>query len=623
MPLYLSTLRWIFRGGIVSVGIKRLKLFFRFNKYLFPYWDKEVIILVCTVFATLFSLASPYLTKITIDFAYANRDFYLFNMLVLSGALIFIFSGLLNGIKSYISVYVKQLLTFDIRADYYRHLQKLSIRFFQSRTTGEQMYRVGGDINNVASMATDTIPNVITTIIRLVFLFSISFVLSWKLTLIALLITPFFYLHSYVFGEKLRERNKEMTEKGQDILSSLQDAFSNIRLIKVFGKEKNEVRRYLTDQIDMIRLSLKNYKMGVASGSTLSIMNTLVMTSLSYYAGYLIIVEELTLGSLTALVLYLVQLFGLLKSLGTTYQGVIIKFVNIERLVETFDAAIEISDKPNAVALRKIEGEVEFRDIHFGYKNGEEILKGVNFKIAPNSTVGIMGKSGAGKTTILNLVLRLYDPWKGSVLIDGKDVRDLKLQILREKTGVVFQEPYLLNGTIAENISYGKPDATRREIIAAAELADAHDFIKGFPDAYESEIGEGGCNLSQGQKQRIAIARALVKKPGILILDEATSSLGSDSEGEIKKSLSALKDRCTIIIVSHRLSTIMDADSIFVLEDGMITSKGTHEDLLEENSFYRNVYNEQFKKSGKPRLEILREKINKPEQKEKETDNGA
>ncbi|RMF93994.1 MAG: ABC transporter ATP-binding protein, partial [Candidatus Schekmanbacteria bacterium] len=597
--------------GVGIQKVKRLKLFLRFNKYLLPYWDKEAVILICTLFATLFSLISPYLTKITIDYAYTNRDFFLFNMLVLSGALIFIFSGLLNGIKNYVSIYVKQLLTFDIRSDYYRHLHKLSIRFFQSRSTGEQMYRIGGDINNVASMATETIPTILTTCVRLVFLFVITFTLSWKLTLIALLITPLFYLHSHYFGEKLRERNKEMTEKGQDILSSLQDVFSNIRLIKVFGKERSEIKRYLTDQIDMIRLSLKNYKMGVASGSTLSIMNTVVMTSLSYYAGYLVIIQELTLGSLTALVLYLVQLFGLLKSLGSIYQGVVIKFVNMERLAETFDAEVEVKERTDAFAIKRIRGNIEFRDVAFGYKENEAILKDLSFQIEPHAIVGIVGKSGAGKTTILNLILRLYDPWKGSILIDGMDLRDLKLKDLREKIGVVFQEPYLLNGTIAENISFGNPKATKKEIIEAAELADAHDFIKNFPDAYDSEIGEGGCSLSQGQKQRIAIARALIKKPDLLLLDEATSSLGSDSEAKIKKTIFALKDECTIIWVSHRISTIMDADTIFVLDNGRISSCGTHNRLLEDSPFYRRIYNEQFKITGKPYFEILRDKNKK------------
>lgn len=581
----------------------RLAQIIRFGKYLLSYWDKELALLAGRVFSALLSLVTPFLARLTFDYAYGRRDLWVFNVVVLAGAIIWAFSGLLNLIQQYMETYIQQRLDLDIRRIYYAHLQSLSLRFFQSRSTGEQMFRAEADIQSVAGLIVNTIPTAFITALRLVGLLGISFYLHWRLTFLILAVSPLFYFHAHYFGNKQRAIFRRVVAKSQEISAELQEAISHARLIKAFGQEKKETLRYIRRWIERIRLSLQSTRLSIYASSTGSLLNTLVATGLSYYLGYQLIRGTLSLGTLIALSLYLFQLLGVLKSLGGIYANVIVRFVSIDRLLETLDARIEIADAPDAVEWRvtadsnHFAGAIVLRNVTFGYEVSKAVLQDISLEVSPGQTVALVGPSGVGKTTLISLLLRLYDPWSGQILLDGHDVRKLKLGSIRRWIGIAMQDPLLLNGSIRDNICFGNPTASEAQVREAAILADAHAFIAELPRGYDTVIGEEGCNLSAGQQQRIAIARALVKAPRVLILDEAMSSISSASEQRILKSLRDFHGQRTTIIASHRLSTVRDADRIYVLENGRIAEEGSHADLIDKQGAYYRLFADQIERA--------------------------
>ncbi len=576
----------------------RLGQIIRFSRYLLPYWDKEITIIICRAFSALIGLGSPFLAKLTFDYAYNNRDLQVFNVLVLAGGIVWAGSGLLGVIQQYIEAYIQHRLDLDIRGDYYQHLQKLSLRFFQSRSTGEQMYRTDADIQGVSSFIVSTIPTLLITALQLAALLAISLWLHWRLTFLIVGIAPLFYLHAHYFGNKQRAIFKQVVEKSQQISSELQEAISHTRLIKAFGREKTEARRYIRRWIESIRLGFDRLRMSIYASTTGSLLNTAVVTGISYYMGYQLIRGGLTLGTLIALSLYLFQLLGILKSLGGLYSGIVIRFVSIDRLLETLDAPIEIADAPGAIELANVERAIAFQGVTFGYEAGKTVLEDITLHVQPGQTVALVGPSGAGKTTLISLLLRFYDPWVGMIAVDGHDIRRVKARSLRQMIGVALQDALLMNCSVQDNILYGQPEATEEEAIAAAMAADAHEFIQALPRGYNTVIGEEGCVLSEGQKQRIAIARALLKKPCILVLDEAMSSISSSSEHLILQALARSRERRITILASHRLSTIRHADRIYVLHEGRVVEEGTHDELVAARGAYCRLFAEQLESAG-------------------------
>lgn len=572
----------------------RVRQVLRFGRYLLPYLDKEVALLAGRFFSALLGLATPFLARLTVDYAYNTRDLSVYNALVIAGGVIWLVTGLLGVIRQYLETYVQQMVDLDIKRHYYRHLHKLSLRFFQTRSTGEQMYRSDADIQGVAALVVSTIPSVLVTAVQLVGLLAISLWLHWRLTLLILAVAPLFYLHAHYFGNKQRAIFRRVVEKSQVISAELQQAISHTRLIKAFGRERAEVHRYVRRLVERLRLGLERTRMTIYANITGSVLNTLVITGLSYYLGYQLIRGDLSLGTLIALSLYLVQLLNILKSLGGIYAGIVVHLVSIDRLLETMDAPIEIADAPDAVPLENPRGEVRWQKVTFGYDSGKAVLADIDFSARAGETVAIVGPSGAGKTSIISLLLRFYDPWAGQILVDGHDVRQVTQRSLREQIGVALQDPMLLNDSIRANILFGRPGGTDEEAQEAARLADAHSFINELPRGYETVIGEEGCNLSAGQKQRIAIARALVKQPRILVLDEAMSSISSTSEQRILEGLASWGRSCTVLIASHRLSTVRHADRILVLQDGRMVETGTHEALLAARGAYYELFVDQL-----------------------------
>ena len=392
---------------------------------------------------------------------------------------------------------------------------------------------------------------------------------------------------------------QRMIEKSQHIFRELHEVFAHMHLVKALGKEDYEIKRFEENLSKAIDFEIKNARLLNISNFSSSILDRVIGGLIALYGGYQIIKGTMTLGSLTAVMIYSTQLIGLVKSMGGFYETIMVNSVSCQRVAEILDIKPEIMDKEGAIALQALQGRIEFRDIYFGYKEGESILKGLSFSIPPAAKIALVGVSGCGKTTLLSLILRLYEPMQGSILLDDLDTRDIKLESLKAQIGIALQEPFLLNDSIKNNILYAKENASMDEVIEAAQIAEAHNFIYSFPEKYDTQIGENACKISEGQKQRIAIARAVINKTKILILDEAMSSLDSQTEERIIDNLKREFRDSALIVVSHRFSTVQKMDFVYFFESPSNIEIGTHEELMERSAKYRELFASQIEPQEK------------------------
>ncbi|MCX6349921.1 MAG: ABC transporter ATP-binding protein [Candidatus Aureabacteria bacterium] len=563
-----------------------------FNRYLVPYWPLEALVLLAVFLSSSAGLIGPYLTRITIDQAFGGRDFHLFHILILAGFILYLLQGFLTVLNQYLSAYIGQRLTFDLRSEYIRHLFGLSYADIHRRPTGEQMYRVGQDIDTVSSLATDTIPQMVSLSLRLIFLLAICLYLNWQLTLATLLLSPLFYLQARYFGSKQRVLTRRIKEASQGLLAELEDSLSNIKLIKAFGKGPWAAFRYLKGRIRIIRLDLELVKVGLFANISAGLLNTLILTGFTYYVGFNVIKGYLTLGTLIALMIYLIQLFDAIKSLGGLYQGVMVRFVSWERVRETLEVPAE-KERPEARALEAVRGEIAYRGVSFGYQPGKAVVREISFAVPAGSFAALVGPSGSGKTTLLALLLRLMRPWQGEITVDGCDLDAIRFSSLRPFLGLSLQEAFVLNRSIRENLSFGRAGASEEEMWRALAVADLEPTVREMENGLDALVGERGSNLSEGQRQRLAIARAVLGNPRIVVLDEATSAIGFDSEARILSNLRRELPGTTLLIASHRLLSLQDADKIVVLKDGAAVEEGNHRELMARNGFYSAIYREQ------------------------------
>ncbi len=566
----------------------------RFNKYLYKYWKIQAVVILLGFITMPLSLVNPYLTKLIIDKAYGNKDPKLFLILAIIGGSVFIVNGILNSVSSYLARRIGSRVHFDITKDLFKHLQSLQLSFFNDKSTGEHIFKVSSDVDMVSSFVCNTLPQIIILFPRLLFILFIVFYLNWRLALFALLLIPISYTHFYFFVKWLREITRKMIEKSQDLFSRLYELFSNINLIKAFGKEDYEMKRFEENLLKKIDFDLKNAKLANISSFFSSVSDKVISGFIALYGGYQIIKGTFSLGSYTAVMIYLAQFIGLIKSIGGFYEAIMVSSISRQRIAEIFDTKPQIEDAQDAIDYRILQGKIEFRGSSFSYKKDEFILQRINFSIEPAAKIALVGRSGCGKTTLLSLLLRLYEPLEGCVLIDSLDIKDIKIKSLKEQIGIALQASLFWNDTIKNNILYAKETAPMDEVIEAAHTAEVSRFISRLPRGYDTVIGEDACNISEGQKQRIAIARAAIRRPKILILDEAMSSLDSETEDKIADNIKREFKDSTVIIVSHRLSTVQKMDLVYFLEDPSNMVIGTHKEILKINKKYRELFASQI-----------------------------
>ncbi len=538
----------------------------------------------------LLGLVNPYLTKLVIDRAFGNKDLKAFIILALIGGVIFVLNGLLAGLNSYLDRQIKIKVNFDLNKKVFKHLEKLDLDYFQNKSTGEHLYRSSYDIDRVSNFITTIPPQVVAIFPKLVFILIIVLRLNWQMAVFSLCLAPLLYLPPYYFTRKMKEVWEDLIKNSENIFKRLNEVFSHFHLVKAFAKEATEVRDYLKRRIANIRMSMRNTRFEVVSAFAGSAVNKVVIGLISFYGGYQVIKGQMTLGSLMAIMMYIGQLIGLQNSFAGLFQNIAFGIISCQRVEELLDKQPKIVEKKDAKGVIFKKGGILFRDIRFGYKEREPVLSRINFNIDGGSHIALVGPSGCGKTTILNLILRLYEPWSGDIMIDGYNIKDLKFNSLRGQIRIVLQEPFLWNDTIENNIRYGKPYASEQEIIEVAKVCGVDDFVSELPNRYKTIIGENACKISEGQKQKISIARALIKRPMILILDEAMSSMDSASEKKILSNIKEMQRDSTSIIVSHRLSTIINTDLVYYLQRNDMVIIDTAKNLLKNNQNFANLF---------------------------------
>ncbi|MCR5296033.1 MAG: ABC transporter ATP-binding protein/permease [Clostridiales bacterium] len=580
----------------------------RVFSYLKPYWKQLTLVLGCIIVSSVCSLFPSILTGNIID-VLTGKDLggwfgegisALVRLIVLSLALN-LASNLIGVGETYLNNWIAQHISYDMRNQMYKHLQKMSQRFFTSANQGDIITRMTSDISGVESVITGTFTSILSNSITLVVAVIAMFQKNWILALVGIAVVPLFTLPTRMAGKRRWKLAGEAQECNDEINGILNETLSvsGQLLVKLFGREKSEYKRYEDANGRMIKLNIRERMAGRWFFMLLSTLTTIGPMLLYLVGGILIMKYDSTLsvGDITVLVALLGRMYGPVNSLLNIQVDWIRSMAMFTRIFEYYDMKPEIDDKPEAKELANAKGDIVFDHVDFTYDGERMILKDINFTLRSGDCVAIVGPSGSGKSTIVNLIPRLWDPTSGRVLFDGTDVRDLTLHSLRDEVGVVTQETYLFNGTIRENLLYAKPEATEEEMIEACKKANIYDFISKQPDGLDTMVGNRGLKLSGGEKQRISIARALLKDPALLIFDEATSALDSISEAAIQAAINPLIEERTSILIAHRLSTILAADEILVVRDGEIVERGKHKDLVHAGGTYQELYETQFSKA--------------------------
>lgn len=509
-----------------------------------------------------------------------------------------IIGAIVNYSRQMLLIFVGNRIVYDVRRRVFRHLQKLSLRYFESNPHGRIMARVLYDVEAVQSVLSGGIVEIVSNMVTVIVIIFVLFGMNWKLALLAIMVLPLYVVNFLVFRNKIRLAAAEAREQYSEVYSTLSESVSGIKIIMSFARENAEARRFVNECRQSISLNLRTGRWQAILGIGANLLTVVGNVLILLVGGReVLITERMTMGELIAFRTYLMMLYTPIIALVTVNDTINTVMTAVERIFETLDTVPEQQERRDAVRLGKIEGRVEFDKLSFGYEPGELVLDDISFVAEPGTSTALVGPSGSGKTTLIHFIPRFYDPSSGRVLVDGHDLHDVTINSLRNNIGMVMQESFLFMGTLRENIKYGRPEATDEEVVQASIAANCHDFIMEFPDGYETLVGERGTRLSGGQRQRISIARALLRNPRILILDEATSALDSESEALIQEALDRLMKGRTTFTIAHRLSTVMNADVILVLEDGKIVERGTHAELASAGGLYARLCDVQFKKA--------------------------
>ena len=593
------------------------ELLVRVMSWLKPYKLQLAASLGCIICSSVLTLMPSILTGKIIDEGLIGQNFdRLVFYIVLSLAVTFA-ANMIGVLENYLNSWIAQHITYDMRNSMYRHLQSMSQRFFTSNNQGDIITRMTSDISGVEQVITNTYSSILSNSITLAVALIAMYRKNWILATVGIIIVPLFTIPTRKAGQRRWTLTREAQECNDEINGILNETLSvsGQTLVKLFCREEQEYKKYERANGRMISLNIKERMAGRWFRVVLTTI-TSVGPMLLYLVGGILIMKyhsSLTVGDITVLVALLGRMYGPVNSLLNIQVDWIRSMAMFTRIFEYFDMPVEIKNAPDAIVPDHAEGSVEFRHVGFSYEPERKILKDVSFRLESGRSVAIVGPSGSGKSTTINLIPRLYDVQEGEVLFDGVDVRRLDLTFLRSSIGVVTQETYLFNGTIRENLLYVRPDATEEELEDACRKANIWDFIEKQEKGLDTVVGNRGLKLSGGEKQRISIARVLLRKPALLIFDEATASLDSISEAKIQEAIDPLVNSCTSILIAHRLSTILSADEIIVLKDGQIVERGVHKDLVKAGGVYTELYETQFKVKAVEEMEE-EEKASEPEQ---------
>lgn len=567
-----------------------MKTYRRLLKYLKPYiWPRFVLAMICMLAYSATDGALPFLVQRVIDDIFAEKDqtaLYFIPVIIVA---VFMFRGVVNFGQRYLADYVGLRIVNDIRNALNRHLQILSVSFFQRHPTGTLISRVNNDVALVRAALTDAVASLVRDTASLVVLITVVFLKDWVLASIACIVFPAAVLPV----TRLAQKVKRFTTRGQVTSAALthllQESIQGNRIVKAFGMEEYESRRFIEENEKLFKHSVRTSRARSIVDPTMELLAAVGIGAVVWYGGFSVIAGGRTQGEFFAFMAAMLLMYQPFKRLTRTYTLVQQGLVGAERIFEILDQEPEVEDRPGARPAERFSREIEFSNVSFGYTD-KLVLKNINLKIRAGEMVALVGVSGAGKTTLVDLIPRFYDVTEGKILMDGVDIRDLTVASLRSQIGIVAQYTFLFNDTIRNNIAYGSPGKDMDDIIAAAKAAHAHEFILKLPHGYDTHIGELGMRLSGGQRQRLAIARALLKDAPILVLDEATSALDNESERLVQIALENLMTTRTTLVIAHRLSTIRKADRIAVLVNETIAEEGTHEELLARKSEYNRLY---------------------------------
>jgi ABC-type multidrug transport system fused ATPase/permease subunit len=577
-----------------------------------PYRRTLAIILLAMFVETFMSLAAPWPLKIILDNVVGKHKIgplvhHLLGPLLETGsrlhiaavaALLYVIIAALGAIASYIDNYytesVGQWVAHDLRMRMYNHLQRLSLGFYNTHQTGTILSTLTTDIQTIQGFASSSTLSILVDMLTILCMLGLMFWLNWDFTLIAVAVTPFLLLFVSRFKKAVKTATHEVRKQQSEIVAVVQQGLESMQVVKAFGQERTEEDLLAVVSHATVAAALKARSVKALLSPVVTITVAACTALVLWRGAALILAGTMTIGSLTVYLAYLSRFFKPVKDLATTTNAIAQVAVGAERVRAILDTDTIIPEKPDGLEPTTLAGAIELRHVAFGYDPAVPILTDVSFKIKPGEFVGIVGPTGAGKSTVVSLLPRFYDVLSGAVLIDGHDVRDYKLKPLRDQIGYVLQETVLFRGTILENIAFGRPQATRDEIIAAAKLANADEFISRMPLGYDTLVGERGSTLSGGQRQRIGIARVMVRNSPILLLDEPTAALDSESEKLVIDALEKLMEGKTVIAIAHRLSTIRDANQIIVISNGVVAEDGTHDQLMALNGIYAELHRTQF-----------------------------
>ncbi|MDP6779090.1 MAG: ABC transporter ATP-binding protein, partial [Candidatus Latescibacteria bacterium] len=616
--------RW---SGVCPTCLDRRRLFVRLMSYSLPYWSLATTSLALLLTATFIGLTPPLLMRTLIDdvlapavigadsgpttlapsradvrspagrarslpIAQSAGAISRRGLLAILVALLLLVNLSRNGLgalRTYLLAKLGQRITFDLRRQVYRHIHHLSLTFYNERETGRIMASVTQDVGRLQDFISDGLQEIIRDIATILIICIILFSLNPGLAAVVLLPTPLLVLTTRIFGKWFHDVYHSLWRRWAGMSALLADTIPGVRVVKAFAQEKREVNKFERSSWDLLAGEVRAARVRSAFGPIMTFITSLGTLIVWWMGGSQVLGGTLTLGDFVAFTGYMFMFFHPVEHLCFLNHRFQRAATSAERVFEVLDTQADVVDKPDAVRMPRIVGRVEFRNVTFGYEPGKPVLKDLNFVVEPGEMIGLAGHSGAGKSTLINLICRFYDGEEGEILIDGYDIRDVGLKPLREQIGVVLQDPFLFNGTIAENIAYGKPEAPLDEVVAAAKAANAHDFVIGFQEGYDSIVGERGMRVSGGERQRLSIARAILRDPRVLILDEATASVDTETEAMIQEALERLVKGRTTFAIAHRLSTLKNSDRLLILEKGELAEMGTHDELIVQDGIYANL----------------------------------